>query len=44
MGETPGSPTVSMKLQRIAEQAQRYPSSRARDSKVMRQTGCRLFG
>ena len=25
MGETPGSPTVSMKLQRIAEQAQRYP-------------------
>src|SRR5215471_19180981 len=26
MGETPGSPTVSMKLQRIAEQAQRYPA------------------
>jgi RNA-directed DNA polymerase len=26
MGETPGSPTVSMKLQRIAEQAQRYPT------------------
>ena len=25
MGETPGSPTVSMKLQRIAQQAQRYP-------------------
>jgi RNA-directed DNA polymerase len=25
MGETPGSPTVSMKLQRIAEQAQCYP-------------------
>ena len=25
MGETPGSPTVSMKLQRMAEQAQRYP-------------------
>ena len=25
MGETPGSPTVSMKLQKIAEQAQRYP-------------------
>ena len=25
MGDTPGSPTVSMKLQRIAEQAQRYP-------------------
>jgi hypothetical protein len=35
MGETPGSPTVSMKLQRIAE---------ARVSTVMRQTGCRLFG
>jgi len=26
MGETPGSPTVSMKLQRIAQQAQRYPA------------------
>jgi len=26
MGETPGSPTVSRKLQRIAEQAQRYPA------------------
>ena len=26
MGETPGSPTVSMKLQRIAEQAQRSPA------------------
>jgi RNA-directed DNA polymerase len=25
MGDTPGSPTVSRKLQRIAEQAQRYP-------------------
>src|SRR5215510_1942346 len=25
MGETPGSPTVSMKLQKIAQQAQRYP-------------------
>ncbi|MFQ5853938.1 MAG: reverse transcriptase domain-containing protein [Candidatus Binatia bacterium] len=25
MGDTPGSQTVSMKLQRIAEQAQRYP-------------------
>src|SRR5919109_829872 len=25
MGETPGSPTISMKLQRIAQQAQRYP-------------------
>ncbi|HEV8714106.1 MAG TPA: hypothetical protein VGX03_14930 [Candidatus Binatia bacterium] len=25
MGETPGSPTVSMKLQSIAQQAQRYP-------------------
>ena len=25
MGETPGSPTVSMQLQRIAQQAQRYP-------------------
>ena len=25
MGETPGSPTVSMKLQKIAEQAQRSP-------------------
>lgn len=25
MGETPGSPTVSMKLQKIAEQAKRYP-------------------
>jgi RNA-directed DNA polymerase len=25
MGETPGSPTVSTKLQKIAEQAQRYP-------------------
>ena len=25
MGETPGSPTVSMKLQKMAEQAQRYP-------------------
>jgi RNA-directed DNA polymerase len=25
MGETPGSPTVSMKLQRLAQQAQRYP-------------------
>jgi hypothetical protein len=25
MGETPGSPTVSMQLQKIAEQAQRYP-------------------
>src|SRR5215510_14790263 len=24
MGETPGSPTVSMKLQKIAQQAQRY--------------------
>ena len=26
MGETPGSPTVSMKLQRIAQQAKRYPT------------------
>jgi len=26
MGETPGSPTVSMKLQRIAEQAKNYPA------------------
>ena len=26
MGETPGSPTVSMKLQSIAEQAKRYPA------------------
>ena len=26
MGETPGSPTVSMKLQNMAEQAQRYPA------------------
>ena len=26
MGETLGSPTVSMKLQRIAHQAQRYPA------------------
>jgi len=26
MGETPGSPTVSMKLQRIAQQAKRYPA------------------
>src|SRR5919109_3925849 len=26
MEETPGSPTVSMKLQRIAEQAKRYPA------------------
>ena len=26
MGETLGSPTVSMKLQRIAQQAQRYPA------------------
>jgi RNA-directed DNA polymerase len=26
MGETPGSPTVSMKLQKIAQQAQRYPA------------------
>jgi RNA-directed DNA polymerase len=25
LGETPGSPTVSMKLQRIAQQAKRYP-------------------
>ena len=25
MGETPGSPTVSMKLQRIAQQAMCYP-------------------
>src|SRR5215475_8595877 len=25
MGETPGSPTVSMKLQKIAQQAHRYP-------------------
>ena len=25
MGETPGSPTISRKLQRIAEQAQRDP-------------------
>ncbi len=25
MGDTPGSPTVSMQLQRIAQQAQRYP-------------------
>jgi len=25
MGDTPGSPTVSMKLQKIAEQAKRYP-------------------
>ena len=25
MGDTPGSPTVSMKLQRLAEQARRYP-------------------
>ena len=26
MGDTPGSPTVSMKLQRLAEQARRYPA------------------
>ena len=26
MGETPGSPTVSMKLQRIAQQAKDYPA------------------
>src|SRR4029450_6872480 len=26
MGETPGSPTVSMKLQRIAQQARDYPA------------------
>ena len=26
MGETPGSPTVSMKLQNMAAQAQRYPA------------------
>jgi hypothetical protein len=26
MGETPGSPTVSMKLQSIAEQAKNYPA------------------
>jgi RNA-directed DNA polymerase len=26
MGDTPGSPTVSIKLQRIAEQAKRYPA------------------
>ena len=26
MGETPSSPTVSMKLQRIAQQAKRYPA------------------
>ena len=26
LGETPGSPTVSMKLQRIAQQAKRYPA------------------
>ena len=26
MGETLGAPTVSMKLQRIAQQAQRYPA------------------
>jgi hypothetical protein len=26
MGETPGAPTVSMKLQRVAQQAQRYPA------------------
>ena len=26
MGETPGSPTVSMKLQRIAQQARGYPA------------------
>ena len=26
MGDTPGSPTVSMKLQKIAEQAKRYPA------------------
>ena len=25
MGDTPGSPTVSMKLRRIAKQAQHYP-------------------
>jgi hypothetical protein len=25
MGETPSSPTVSMKRQRIAQQAKRYP-------------------
>ena len=25
MGDTPGSPTISMKLQSIAEQARRYP-------------------
>jgi hypothetical protein len=36
MGETPGSPTVAMKLQSMAQQA--------RVSKVRRQTGCRLFG
>ena len=26
MGETPGSPTVSMQLQRIAQQAKHYPA------------------
>ena len=26
MGETPGSPTVAMKLQKIAQQAKRYPA------------------
>jgi len=26
MGETPGSPTVSMKLQSIAQQAKHYPA------------------
>ena len=25
MGDTPGSPTISMKLQNLAQQAQRYP-------------------
>ena len=26
MGDTPGSPTISMKLQSIAQQARRYPT------------------
>ena len=40
MGETLGSPTISMQLQSIAQQAPRG----ARVSKVMRHTGCRLCG
>jgi hypothetical protein len=43
LGETPGSPTVSMQLQRLAPQAQRSLAGPG-SAKVMRQTGCRLCG